>query len=84
MLTPLSRGGAGGGGLRPAAVGRFAGGAGGGGLAFAAAPAPAPPGREEGPLAWFVGVAVLGCAGGAGGGGGGAAATGGGATISSR
>lgn len=74
--------------MRPAAVGRFAGGAGGGGLAFAAAPAPAPtaPGREVGPLTgvWFVGVEVLGCAGGAGGGGGGAAAAGDGATISSR
>lgn len=42
MLTALSRGAGGGAGLRPAMLGRLAGGAGGAGLVLAAAAAPAP------------------------------------------
>jgi hypothetical protein len=49
MLTALSRGAGGGAGLRPAIVGRLAGGAGGAGFVFAAAAAPTPPlGTGEG------------------------------------
>lgn len=60
MLTALSRGAGGGAGLRPAMLGRLAGGAGGAGLAFAMVAAPAPLGTG------------LGVARGAAGGGGGA------------
>lgn len=42
MLAALSRGAGGGAGLRPAMLGRLAGGAGGAGFVFAAAAAPAP------------------------------------------
>lgn len=73
MLTALSRGAGGGAGLRPAMVGRFAGGAGGAGFVFAAAAAPTPP-----PLGTGEGVAR-----GAVGGGGGGVGLGGGADFCS-